>query len=188
MGTRGGFVGGDKSDITGYAVELAARGYTVININYALAPKRKYPTPVLQLGEAYEYIKENAKKYNVKLDDLYFAGDSAGAQISGQFVTIQTSPDYAKLTGIEAIVAPSTIKGILLFCGPYNMPALAKMETSKEVQDFMRTTGWAYFGKRSLKHYLKWKSPLSINTLQKITHQRSSQMGILHHLKSKVKR
>ena len=151
----GGFVGGDKSDITGYAVELAARGYTVININYALAPKRKYPTPVLQLGEAYEYIKENAKKYNVKLDDLYFAGDSAGAQISGQFVTIQTSPDYAKLTGIDAVVAPSTIKGILLFCGPYNMPALAKMETSKEVQDFMRTTGWAYFGKRSLKHYLK---------------------------------
>ena len=58
MGARGGFVGGDKSDITGYAVELAARGYTVININYALAPKRKYPTPVLQLGEAYEYIKQ----------------------------------------------------------------------------------------------------------------------------------
>ncbi|WP_144650319.1 alpha/beta hydrolase [Bacillus cereus] len=147
----GGFVGGDKSDITGYAVELAARGYTVININYALAPKRKYPTPVLQLGEAYEYIKANAKKYNVKLDDLYFAGDSAGAQISGQFVTIQTSPDYAKLTGIDAIVAPSTIKGILLFCGPYNMPALAKMETSKEVQDFMRTTGWAYFGKKKFE-------------------------------------
>ena len=100
----GGFVGGDKSDITGYAVELAARGYTVININYALAPKRKYPTPVLQLGEAYEYIKANAKKYNVKLDDLYFAGDSAGAQISGQFVTIQTSPDYAKLTGLTLLL------------------------------------------------------------------------------------
>lgn len=100
----GGFVGGDKSDITGYAVELAARGYTVININYALAPKRKYPTPVLQLGEAYEYIKANAKKYNVKLDDLYFAGDSAGAQISGQFVTIQTSPDYAKLTELTLLL------------------------------------------------------------------------------------
>ena len=57
----GGFVGGDKSDITGYAVELATKGYTVVNINYALAPKRKYPTPVLQLGEAYEYIKENTK-------------------------------------------------------------------------------------------------------------------------------
>ncbi|MGN4931452.1 alpha/beta hydrolase [Bacillus cereus group sp. MYBK14-1] len=147
----GGFVGGDKSDITGYAVELAARGYTVININYALAPKRQYPTPVIQLGEAYEYIKENTKKYNIKLDHIYFAGDSAGAQISGQFVNIQTSPDYSKLSEIPSLVDPSTIKGVLLFCGPYNMPALAKMETTKEVQDFMRTTGWAYFGKKDFE-------------------------------------
>ncbi|HDR3890820.1 TPA: alpha/beta hydrolase fold domain-containing protein [Bacillus cereus] len=145
----GGFVGGDKSDITGYAVELAARGYTVVNINYALAPKREYPTPVLQLGEAYEYIKENVKKYDLKLDRVYFAGDSAGAQISGQFVNIQTSEEYAKLTKIDAIVDPSTIKGVLLFCGPYNMSELAKIESTKEIQDFMRTTGWAYLGKKN---------------------------------------
>ncbi|MEK4838618.1 alpha/beta hydrolase [Bacillus thuringiensis] len=147
----GGFVGGDKSDITGYAVELAARGYIVININYALAPKMKYPTPVRQLGEAYVYIQENAKKYNVQLNHVYFAGDSAGAQISGQFVNIQTSPDYARLTKMDPIVEPSTIKGTLLLCGPYDMPALAKMETTKEVQNFMRTTGWAYFGKKDFE-------------------------------------
>ncbi|KAA6452780.1 alpha/beta hydrolase [Bacillus swezeyi] len=147
----GAFVGGDKSDITGYAVELAARGYTVVNINYALAPKRKYPTPVLQLGEAYQYIKENKEKYGLKLNQVYFAGDSAGAQISGQFVAIQTSPQYEKLTKIDALVDPSTIRGVLLFCGPYNMPALAKLETTKEVQDFMRTTGWAYFGKKDFE-------------------------------------
>nr|WP_141535505.1 alpha/beta hydrolase [Bacillus cereus] len=147
----GGFVGGDKLDITGYAVELAAYGYTVVDINYALAPKREYPTPVLQLGEAYEYIKENAKEYDLKLDRVYFAGDSAGAQISGQLVNIQISPEYAKLTKISAIVDPSTIKGVLLFCGPYNMPALAKMETTKEVQDFMRISGWAYSGEKDFE-------------------------------------
>ena len=45
----GGFVGGDKSDITGYAVELAARGYTVININYALALKESILPPYYNL-------------------------------------------------------------------------------------------------------------------------------------------
>ncbi|TJZ99932.1 alpha/beta hydrolase [Bacillus thuringiensis] len=144
----GGFVGGDKADITGYAVELAAHGYIVVNINYALAPKNKYPTPVLQLGEAYKYIQENAKKYNLNLDRVYFAGDSAGAQISGQFVMIQTSEEYAKLAKIDAIVTPSTIKGVLLFCGPYHMPALAKIEATKEIQNFLRTTGWAYLGEK----------------------------------------
>ncbi|MED1512404.1 alpha/beta hydrolase [Bacillus proteolyticus] len=147
----GGFVGGDKSDITGYAVELAAYGYTVVNINYVLTPKREYPTPVLQLGEAYEYIKENEKEYDLKLDHVYFAGDSVGAQIFGQLVHIQISPEYAKLTKISAIVYPSTIKGVLLFCGPYNMPALAKMETTKEVQDFMRISGWAYLGEKDFE-------------------------------------
>ncbi|OMH25224.1 acetylesterase [Bacillus thuringiensis serovar londrina] len=145
----GGFVGGDKSDITGYGIELAAQGYSVVNINYALAPKRKYPTPILQLGEAYKYIKENATKFNLDLNRVYFAGDSAGAQISSQFVNIQTSEKYAKLTKINAVVEPNTIKGVLLFCGPYNMPDLAKIESSREIQDFLRTTGWAYLGQKN---------------------------------------
>nr|WP_254914289.1 alpha/beta hydrolase [Bacillus thuringiensis] len=145
----GGFVGGDKSDITGYAVELAAHGYTVVNINYALAPKKQYPTPVLQLGEAYKYIKANTKKYDLKLDRVYFAGDSAGAQISGQFVNVQTSTEYAKLTRITPVVEPKTIKGVLLFCGPYSMSALAKIESTKEIQAFMRTAGWAYLGEKN---------------------------------------
>lgn len=145
----GGFVGGDKSGITGYAVELAAHGYTVVNINYALAPKSTYPTPVLQLGEAYEYIKENVNKYDLKLDRVYFAGDSAGAQISSQFVNIQTSAEYAKLTKIDSIVDPTTIKGVLLFCGPYSMSELAKIESTKEIQEFMRTAGWAYLGEKN---------------------------------------
>lgn len=144
----GGFVGGDKSDITGYAIELAARGYTVLNINYALAPKSLYPTPVIQIGEVYEYIKENAKKLHIHLDNVFFAGDSAGAQISSQFVNIQTSQEYAKLTKINAIVEPSTIKGVLLFCGPYNMPRLAEIESSNLIRNFMHTVGWAYLGKK----------------------------------------
>ncbi|MCD4643190.1 acetyl esterase [Bacillus mycoides] len=163
----GGFVGGDKSDITGYAVNLAARGYIVVNINYALAPKREYPTPVLQLGEAYEYIKENAKKYDLNLNRVYFAGDSAGAQISGQFVNIQTSEEYAKLAKIDAIVDPSTIKGALLFCGPYNMPELAKIESTKEIQDFMRTTGWAYLGKKNWEGSSEVKIASIINHVTK---------------------
>ncbi|MHB0803680.1 alpha/beta hydrolase [Bacillus thuringiensis] len=144
----GGFVGGDKSNTTEYVRDLAAHGYIVVNINYALAPKRKYPTPVLQLGEAYEYIKKHTKKYDIHLNRVYFAGDSAGAQISSQFVTIQTSNAYAKLTKIDPILDSSTIKGVLLFCGPYNMPKLAKVEANAKIQDFMRTTGWAYLGNK----------------------------------------
>ncbi len=67
---------------------------------------------------------------------MYFAGDSAGAQISGQFIMIQTSAKYANLAEIQAIVPSSTIKGSLLFCVPYHMPALAKIEATKKHKIF----------------------------------------------------
>ncbi|HDR4766481.1 TPA: alpha/beta hydrolase [Bacillus thuringiensis] len=159
----GGFIGGDKSQITTYGVELAAHGYTVVSINYALAPKENYPIPLLQLGEAYEFIKKNKNKYDLELNNVYFAGDSAGAQISSQFVTIQTSPEYAKLMGIKAIVEPSILKGVLLFCGPYDVSSLAKMETTKEIEKFLETIGWAYMGKRDWKHLPETKLASILN-------------------------
>ncbi|WP_257129270.1 alpha/beta hydrolase [Bacillus cereus] len=160
----GGFVGGDKTDIIGYAVELAAHGYIMVNINYALAPKNTYPTPIRQLGEAYTFIKTHARKYNVQSNDVYFAGDSAGAQIVAQFVTIQTSEEYAKLMQIKAVVSLATIKGVLLFCGPYHMPALAQIESKKKIQGFMRTTGWAYLGEKN------WEASSKVQTASILSH------------------
>ncbi|MBE7106795.1 alpha/beta hydrolase [Bacillus cereus] len=162
----GGFIAGDKSGLTGYAVELAARGYTVVNINYALAPKYKYPTPIKQLSEAYEYIKENEKKYKLKLNNVYFAGDSAGANITANFVNIQTSPKYAKLTGIDAVVEPSTIKGALLYCGPYDFVELANKKES-EMYDFVRTVGWSYFGKKEFGELSETKYASVLNYVTK---------------------
>ncbi|WP_255300912.1 alpha/beta hydrolase [Bacillus thuringiensis] len=160
----GGFVGGDKTNITGYAVELAAHGYIMVNINYALAPKNIYPTPVRQLGEAYMFIKTHARKYNVQSNHVYFAGDSAGAQIVAQFITIQTSEKYAKLMQMKAVVSPATIKGVLLFCGPYHMPALAQIESKKKIQDFIRTTGWAYLGEKN------WEASSQVQTASILSH------------------
>ena len=40
----GAYVGGDKSDVEGYAVQIAACGYIVANINYPLAPESPYPS------------------------------------------------------------------------------------------------------------------------------------------------
>lgn len=160
----GGYVAGDKSGLTNYAVELAARGYTVVNINYALSPKAKYPTQVLQLGEAYQYIKENKEQYNVKLDKVYFAGDSAGANLAALFVNIQTSPEYAKLTNIDAVVDPSTIKGALLYCGPYDMVEIAKRTTKESpMYDFVRTVGWSHFGKKDFEESEDAKNAAVLN-------------------------
>ena len=43
----GAYAGGDKEDVTAYAKHLASFGYIVISMNYSLAPKAQYPTPLL---------------------------------------------------------------------------------------------------------------------------------------------
>ena len=117
----GGFVGGDKSDIEEYAVQIAGQGYIVANMNYELAPESKYPTPLLQLNKLYSFLEDNAEEYSLDMTNIFFAGDSAGAHIVSQFAMIQTDENYSDLVGIEAVVNIDDIAGVLLFCGPYDI-------------------------------------------------------------------
>ena len=56
----GGFVSGDKADITNYAKVLAGRGYAVVSVGYTIAPEAQYPTPVRQLDAALGYLAAHA--------------------------------------------------------------------------------------------------------------------------------
>ena len=105
----GAFAAGDKSDITEYAVQIAAHGYHVVNINYALAPKDKYPTPLLQLHDAYQWILEHAGDYQFDPTKIIIAGDSAGAQIVSQYALVQTNEDYANKIQIKPVISKETI-------------------------------------------------------------------------------
>lgn len=140
----GAYVGGNKKDVTEYAIQIASHGFAVVNINYELAIST-YPGPIIQLTEAYQYITEIAADYPIDLDQLFFAGDSAGAQIASQFVNIQVDFLYAKLLKQIPIVPAHSIQGALLFCGPYDheyqfmMHRPEALETFEKVIAFLQT-------------------------------------------------
>ena len=145
----GAFLGGDKSDITEYAVQVASKGFIVVNMNYELAPSAIYPTPLYQVEEAYQFIEKNAQAYGIDMDRLYFAGDSAGAQIISQFVNIQVEEEYSNLIGIEGSVSPDKIAGVLLFCGPYDVSKFGDLSDSFLINFLFDRVGWAYIGERN---------------------------------------
>ncbi|WP_234447810.1 alpha/beta hydrolase [Viridibacillus soli] len=145
----GAFVGGDKKDITEYAVQIASHGYAVVNMNYELAPGGNYPKPLQQIDEVYQFIEQNAEKYKLNLDQLYIAGDSAGAQIASQYINIQVNANYAEKTELKAVVPADTIKGALLFCGPYDIQAFGESSDSKLMNFIFKRVGWAYIGERN---------------------------------------
>ena len=49
-----------KGQIANYARILAGKGYTVVGIDYSIAPRKTYPTPVRQLNTALSYLEQNA--------------------------------------------------------------------------------------------------------------------------------
>ena len=145
----GGFIGGDKSTIRPIALRLAAKGYTVLALNYALAPETHYPAALVQLGEVYEYLRANAPQFGgADLNRVAFGGDSAGAQIALQFMLLQTNPALAAAMHWHPQVHPQTIKAAVLYCGPYDLAAFANAG-SRVLRFFMHQLGWAYFGRRN---------------------------------------
>lgn len=162
----GGFVGGDKSDIETWATLVAAKGYTVVSINYELAPQQQYPGPLVQLGEVYEVLKREPQRFpTVDTRRLIFGGDSAGAQITSQFIALQTNPDLATSMKLSAVVPRENLLGVILYCGPYDLKSLHD-SGSFVGRFFIRQMGWSYFGVRDWRNT---PSATQASTIQYVT-------------------
>ena len=69
---------------------IAAQGYTVIAVDYSLAPAATYPAALRQLNDALVYLQAQADRLHVDTGRLVLAGDSAGAQLVSQLATLTT--------------------------------------------------------------------------------------------------
>jgi acetyl esterase/lipase len=141
----GGFIGGTRSDLAGYLQVLAHRGYAVAAIDYTLAPEARYPTPVRQTNAALAWIGDNAARFGIDPARVFLAGDSAGAQIAAQAALGITEPTYARSIGVTPGLPREALRGVVLFCGPYD-PALLDFDSA--FGHFMRTVLWSYLGTR----------------------------------------
>lgn len=143
----GGLISGDKSQLSNYCKILASKGYVVISIDYTIAPEGKYPTPMQQLNKALAYIAANPGKFNADTTFFILAGDSGGSMISAATANIITSPSYAKITKVQPGLNPNQLKGLLLYCGIYEIDHL---KTEGAFGSFLKTVMWAYFDTKDI--------------------------------------
>lgn len=140
----GGFVGGDKLEEKEYATKLAEKGYTVAVMNYALVPETNYPIPVIQAAEFIKYLMEYAEEYSINCNNMFIAGDSAGAHIASQLILAQINEEYRQSLGIEKVISIQQIKGTLLYCGAYDLPEIVNNHEITPVKYIFDKIGWAY--------------------------------------------
>ncbi|MGV8912369.1 MAG: alpha/beta hydrolase [Rhodoglobus sp.] len=123
--THGGaWISGDKSNVTPYARNLAAEGFTVVAVNYTVSPEATYPVALNEVNDALEYLLDNAERLRIDPHNIVFAGDSAGAQLSAQLATATTNPDYASTVGITPSLSADQLKGVILNCGIYDVSGI----------------------------------------------------------------
>lgn len=145
----GGLISGDRSQVSNYCKILASKGYVVAAIDYTIAPEAKYPTPIQQLNKALEFIASNAAQFHVDSSFFILAGDSASSMISAATANIIRSPGYAQITQVHPAIRPDQLKGLLLYCGIYEIDNL---KTEGVFGSFLQSATWAYFGKKDISN------------------------------------
>lgn len=117
----GGWTYGDKDVYQHYCMDMAKRGFTVVNFSYRLSPENPFPAALEDVNTAFTWVAENADAYNIDLDKICVTGDSAGAQLASQYLTLLTSSAYRELFSMQIPYDRIKVKAVALNCGCYDM-------------------------------------------------------------------
>ncbi|WPF66462.1 MULTISPECIES: alpha/beta hydrolase [unclassified Corynebacterium] len=147
----GGFTAGDKmvgdpntkaqDDYMAYFfTDMLEQGYNVVSINYALAPEYIYPVATRQADQAVRFLQENGDRYGISMDDVVFAGGSAGGYIAAGFVTAQLDPAYAESIGVAPAMSKDQIKAMVLESPALNPAQSGKTQAPSVLADYIFQT------------------------------------------------
>jgi acetyl esterase len=110
----GGLFYGDKSLNIHASVEMAKRGYNVINLNYPLLEDASLFDQLNTILKAYDFFDHYHKEYTLNMNDVVVMGDSAGAYLTLMTSILVNRKDLIKKYGF---IQPNiTIKAIGCIC------------------------------------------------------------------------
>jgi len=92
----GGWVFGAKEGYQFYCMDLARRGFAVVNFSYRLAPENKFPTSLEDTNRVFAWVLSHAREFGFDINNIFAVGDSAGGHNLAMFSLLCTNPDYAK--------------------------------------------------------------------------------------------
>lgn len=116
----GGWVSNTKESYEPYCLDLAARGFNVVNCSLRLAPENIHPAMVEDVNSLITHLIEHKEVYGLDLENVFMIGDSAGAHILSMYAGICTNHEYAKTFPFH-VPYKFMPKGIALNCGVYDI-------------------------------------------------------------------
>jgi acetyl esterase/lipase len=118
----GGWKSGNKSQMEIFAKEMASKEFSCFIIEYRLSAEAKYPAGIFDVKKAIQFIKINAKQFNVDTTKIAILGCSSGGQMAALIGTTNNNRNFEnKDTSFKAtsnVQAIIDMDGILAFKHP----------------------------------------------------------------------
>lgn len=116
----GGWRSGNKSQMENFAIEMASKNYSCFTIEYRLSLEAPYPAAIFDVKNAIQYIKKNARKFNVDTTKVAVLGCSSGAQMASLIGTTNGKSAFEESINMNTkysskVNAIVNIDGILAF-------------------------------------------------------------------------
>ena len=136
----GGWVYGDKERYQYYCLDLATRGFAVVNFTYGLAPKFKYPSQLKDCNDVFSWVMDHREEYGFDTDHIFAVGDSAGAHLLALYSCFLNNEEMRKGYSFKAPEGLD-LKAVALNCGVYIMKKGENDLTGKLMKDFLPNKG-----------------------------------------------
>ncbi len=101
----GGYWMVSKREEEPIALAYTANGYQTFTLNYTtgdVCKEAHYPIMLIEAAMAVAYVRENAKKYNIREDKIAVVGFSAGGHLAGSISTMYDDENIVKALGERA--------------------------------------------------------------------------------------
>ena len=134
----GGWVYGDKERYQYYCMDLAKRGFAVVNFTYRLAPEFRFPAPLEDAALVFRWAADHAEEYGFDMRNLFAVGDSAGAHLLAQYACVRVNPEYAAHFSLPDGPLP---RAVGLHCGTYEIGLSGSGVTPLLMTDYLPNRG-----------------------------------------------
>ncbi len=119
----GGWTYGDKERYRFYCMDLALRGFAVVNFTYRVAPEFKFPAGIKDTQLVFSWVMKNSEWFD--LNRVFAVGDSAGAHMLTIYCALCSDPGCAANIGVRPPLLPDGSPfmpaAVGLNCGVYEI-------------------------------------------------------------------
>ncbi len=120
----GGWVYGDKELNKYFCLDIASRGFTVINVSYRLVPDTTVFGQIRDIFAALHWLEENGKDFPCDMNNVFLVGDSAGGHLVSLTAAINLSKEFSSVYFVKPVSFP--IRAVGCICAVTNMDMFLK--------------------------------------------------------------